>query len=67
MKKINYFEMYDEIHTTTIGFEVLLMYNKLYKTIKTRKTITEKDVKAFEYLKTMMENMEEMMEEKKRV
>ena len=67
MKKINYFEMYDEIHTTTIGMEVLLMYNKLYKIIRTRKTVAEEDVKAFEYLKTIVENMDEMMKEKKRV
>lgn len=68
MKKINYEKMYDEIgFTYTFCDKVLLFYIEAYRPMMKRKTIRAEEEKALEYLKIMVANLEEAINEKEKV
>ena len=68
MKKINFEKMYDELKlTSNFNDAVLIFYNTTYKDMLRRKTIKENEKEAFEYLKIMVANLEEAINEKKKV
>ena len=68
MKKINYEKMYEEIGlASSFCDKILVLYNDAYRPMMKRKTVRAKEEKALEYLKIMVANLEEAINEKEKV